>query len=189
MWVPNGLIVGCEALFVPFGGHPGAGYLFAMAAAGMLLGDVLVGRFVPPERRDRLIGPMRFLLATPYLAFFLAPSLGIALALTFVASVGYSASLPLQERLVGASDDTHRGQAFGLYSSGLMVGQAVGAVIGGGLASWLGAAHAMGVLSVASIAVSAALVAGLRRSSPRAVADQSPSISLRRGQNAQSARE
>ena len=47
MWVPNGLIVGCEALFVPFAGER-AGYLFAVTAAGMLLGDVFVGRFRAP---------------------------------------------------------------------------------------------------------------------------------------------
>jgi len=166
MWVPNGLIVGCEALFVPFGGHSGAGYLFAAAAAGMLCGDVAMGRFVPPERRDKLIEPMRFLLALPYLGFAFSPDLGVALALTFIASAGYSASLPLQERMIGATGAERRGQAFGLYSSGLMVGQAVGAAIGGGLAGWLGAPHAMFALSVASLFVSVALIRGLRRSAP-----------------------
>lgn len=149
MWVPNGLIVGCEALFIPFGGHAGAGYLFASAAAGMLLGDVAMGRFVPPQRRDRLIGPLRLLLALPYLGFLFSPPLPAALVLGFVASAGYSASLPLQERLVGATEATTRGQAFGLYSTGLMVGQALGATVGGALATGLGAAHAMGTLAAA----------------------------------------
>lgn len=170
MWVPNGLIVGCEALFVPFGGHSGSGYLFASAAGGMLLGDIAMGRFVPPEKRDRLIEPMRFLLALPYLGFAFSPSLGVALVLTFVASVGYSASLPLQERLVHSTDEDHRGQAFGLQGTGLMLGQAVGAGVGGALAAWLGATHAMGVLSVASLVISAALIRGLARSSPSAQA-------------------
>ena len=44
-WVPNGLIVGCEALFIPYAGER-AGYLFATTAAGMLLGDVVVGRYL-----------------------------------------------------------------------------------------------------------------------------------------------
>ena len=166
MWVPNGLIVGCEALFVPFGGHTGSGYLFAAAAGGMLLGDIAVGRFVPPRLRDRLIEPMRFLLAAPYLAFAFSPSLGVALVLTFVASIGYSASLPLQERMVHATGTDQRGQAFGLYTSGLMVGQAIGAAIGGALAAWLGAAHAMGALSVVSLVISVWLIRGLRRSAP-----------------------
>jgi hypothetical protein len=166
MWVPNGLIVGCEALFVPYGGQSAAGYLFAASAAGMLLGDVVVGRFVRPRHRDRMIEPLRMLLALPYLGFWFAPPLTIALVLGFVASAGYSASLPLQERLVGAINSETRGQAFGLYSTGLMVGQAIGAAIGGALASKIGATYAMGTLAVASVCIAAALIPGLRRSAP-----------------------
>ncbi|MGO4601855.1 hypothetical protein [Terrabacter sp. 2YAF2] len=170
MWVPNGLIVGCEALFVPFAGER-AGYLFAVTAAGMLLGDIVVGRFLAVALRDRLIGPLRLLLAVPYLAFFLVPSLPYAAALAFVASVGYSASLPLQERLVSHTDGQARGQVFGLQGTGLMVGQAFGALLGGAVASALGvgpvaASHAMGVMAAASVLVSIALTPGLRRSRP-----------------------
>ncbi|GAA5035999.1 MFS transporter [Terrabacter aeriphilus] len=172
MWVPNGLVVGCEALFVPFAGER-AGYLFAVTAAGMLLGDVVVGRFLPVAVRDRLIGPLRLLLAVPYLAFFLVPSLPCAAALAFVASIGYSASLPLQERLVTHTEARARGQVFGLQGTGLMVGQALGALVGGTVASVLGtgpvaAARAMGVMAVASVVVSLALTPGLRRSRPGA---------------------
>ncbi|MFJ6479206.1 hypothetical protein ACIQK6_03520 [Streptomyces sp. NPDC091682] len=40
LWVPNGLIVGCEALFLSY--DPGrAGVFLAAASAGMLLGDLL----------------------------------------------------------------------------------------------------------------------------------------------------
>jgi MFS family permease len=170
MWVPNGLIVGCEALFVPFAGER-AGYLFAVTAAGMLLGDVVVGRFLDVGVRDRLIGPLRLLLAVPYLAFFLVPSLPYAASLAFVASVGYSASLPLQERLVSHTDAQARGQVCGLQGTGLMVGQALGALLGGTVASALGvgpvaASHAMGVMAVASVVVSLAVTPGLRRSRP-----------------------
>ena len=168
LWVPNGLIVGCEALFVPFAGER-AGYLFAVTAAGMLLGDVVVGRFLSTGLRDRLIGPLRFLLAVPYLAFFLVPSLPHAAVLAFVASIGYSAGLPLQERLVTHTDGGMRGQVFGLQSTGLMAGQALGALIGGSVAGALGvgssaAAMAMGVMAAASVLVSLALIPGLRRS-------------------------
>ena len=167
LWVPNGLVVGCEALFVPYGGRSGSGLLFAVAAAGMLLGDVVMGRVIPPSRRDRLIEPLRLLLALPYLGFLLAPPLPVALALAFVASVGYSASLPLQERLVQATHTNVRGQVFGLYSTGLMAGQAVGAAVGGLIATWLGPADTMFALAGTSVVVSFALVRGLQRSDPR----------------------
>ena len=48
-WLPNGLIVGAEAMFVPFAGGAAAA-LFVAAAVGMLAGDVIVGRWVSAER-------------------------------------------------------------------------------------------------------------------------------------------
>ena len=125
-----------------------------------------MGRIVRPERRDRLIEPLRLLLAVPYLGFVLAPPLPVAMALAFVASVGYSASLPLQERLVEATRERVRGQVFGLYSTGLMVGQAVGAAVGGVIAERLAPTHTVVVLAVASLLVSLTLTVPLRRSAP-----------------------
>jgi len=43
-------------------------------------------------------------LAVPYLGFGLAPSVSLACLLVFVASVGFAASLPLQERLITHTD-------------------------------------------------------------------------------------
>src|SRR5262249_39375341 len=53
LWVPNGLIVGCESLFVSYTPRH-AGLLFVSAAAGMLAGDTLGGRFIPYRWRQRL---------------------------------------------------------------------------------------------------------------------------------------
>lgn len=78
--VPNGLVVGCESLFVPFGGHR-AGYLLAVTAAGMLCGDIVVGRVLPAAARTWLVEPLRFLLAAPYVLFLLDPPLPVALGL------------------------------------------------------------------------------------------------------------
>jgi predicted MFS family arabinose efflux permease len=181
LWVPNGLIVGCESLFIPYG-HAGAGghgavagWLFAATAAGMMAGEVLVGRFVPPGRRDRLIGPLRLLLAVPYLFFFLAPPLAIAVPLGFLASAGYAASLPLQDRLIRHTDDAIGGQVLGLHMNGMLVGQAIGALIAGAVAAWLPAATAMGTMAATSTAVTLLLVPGLRRSG---TADPGERISL-----------
>jgi predicted MFS family arabinose efflux permease len=178
LWVPNGLVVGCEALFVPFAGER-AGYLFAVTAAGMLLGDVVVGRFVSSTVRDRLIEPLRLLLAVPYLAFAFVPDLPVAAALGFAASVGFSASLPLQERLVEHTEGEVRGHVFGLSGTGLMVGQAVGAVLGGLVAQLLGvgvssAAHAMAVMAALSLVATLVLTPGLRRSRAHQLVEQAP---------------
>ncbi len=92
----------------------------------------------------------------------------MAVAATFVASVGYAASLPLQERLFRMADDGIQGQTMGLYGQGLAIGQAVGALVAGGVASFLSPADAMGVMACASLLVTLLNTPGLRRSAPGA---------------------
>ncbi|WP_030542079.1 MFS transporter, partial [Streptomyces albus] len=170
MWVPNGLVVGCEALFIPYA-REHAGYLLAAGAVGMLAGDIAVGRFVPEALRDRLVMPLRVLLAVPFLAFPFTPPVPLAAALVGLSAFGFSASLPLQERLVGHTSEDVRGQAFGLSGTGLMVGQALGAMAAGGLAQLFGGTRpvgwAMATMAVLSLLVTASLRSGLRRSAGR----------------------
>jgi predicted MFS family arabinose efflux permease len=173
MWVPNGLVVGCEALFIPYAADH-AGYLFGAGALGMLAGDVVVGRFVPEALRDRLIVPLRLLLAVPFLAFALHPPLWLACGLALVASFGYAAALPVQERLVGHTAPDARGQVFGLAGAGLMLGQAFGAILAGVVAQYLGsgsvaAGQTMLVMAVLSLIATFAVLPGLRSSDPALV--------------------
>jgi predicted MFS family arabinose efflux permease len=163
LWVPNGLIVGCEALLIPYAGDR-AGYLLAATAIGMLAGDVIVGRFVPPPSRDRLIWPLRTLLAAPYLMFLVHPPLWLAAPLIVTASFGYSASLPLQDRLLRNTDDQFRGQVLGLFSNGLMAMQAIGAGLAGLLAGWISLTATIPTMAALSLAVNACLTTGLHRS-------------------------
>ncbi|WP_420032485.1 MFS transporter [Streptomyces sp. cg28] len=161
LWVPNGLIVGCEALFVPYD-TVHAGVLLASAALGMLAGDILTGRFLPTRLRTRLGAPLRLLLAVPYLVFGLRPSLPVALAAVAVASIGFSASLLLQERLVALTPDELSGHALGLHTAGMLTMQGVGALLAGALAQLTSPAAAMVVLAVLSVAVTLVLGPGLR---------------------------
>jgi len=167
-WVPNGFVVGCESLFVPFAGRH-AGYLFAATAAGMLTGDIAIGRFVAERIRDHLVEPLRFLLAVPYVAFLVHPVLALAVPLGFVASAGYAAALPLQERLIEHTEPHVRGQVLGLNSTGMMAMQGIGALLAGSIAEILGgraaaASTAIGIMGCASVAVTVSLIPGLRRS-------------------------
>jgi MFS family permease len=168
LWVPNGLIVGCESLYVAYDPEH-AGTLFACAAFGMLVGDTLTGRFIPAVWRERLGPPLRLVLAAPYLVFALHPGLPLAVAAVTLASVGYSASLLLQERLLALTPDDLQGQALGLNSSGLMAGQGLAAVLAGTIAQHSSAATAMTVMAVASVTVTLALAPGL--TPPRPVPD------------------
>jgi MFS family permease len=165
MWVPNGLIVGCESLFVPYAPEQ-AGLLFACAALGMLAGDVVAGRFVPPGWRERLRVPLCLVLALPYLIFILHPSLPVAVAAIVLASTGYSASLLLQERLMALTPEELSGHALGLHSSGMVTMQGVSAALAGAVAQLTSPATAITVLAAASVAVTLTLAPGLRQPLP-----------------------
>ncbi|MFG1966817.1 MFS transporter [Nonomuraea sp. NPDC049028] len=165
MWVPNGLIVGCESLFVPYAPEQ-AGLLFACAALGMLAGDVVAGRFVPPLWRERLRVPLCLLLALPYLIFVLRPALPVAVAAIVLASAGYSASLLLQERLMALTPEELSGHALGLHSSGMVTMQGVAAALAGAVAQLTSPATAITVMAAASVAVTLTLAPGLRQPVP-----------------------
>ena len=159
--MPNGLIVGCESLFVAYSPRQ-AGTLFAFAAAGMLTGDTLAGRLVPAHWRDRLGPWLRPLLAGPYLIFAARPALALARTACAVASVGYSATLMLQQRLMDLTPDELTGHALGLHSSGMLAMQGVGAALAGAIAGLTSAGAAMTLMAAASITVTLALAPGLR---------------------------
>ena len=135
----------------------------------MFLGDTLAGRFVPHRWRERLGAPLRLLLAVPYLAFALRPGLAVAAAIVLLASVGYSASLLLPQRLMALTPEELSGHALGLHSSGMLAMQGVGAALAGAIAQVLSPPAATAVLAAVSVVVTVALAPGLRpeREQPR----------------------
>ncbi|WP_330305292.1 MULTISPECIES: MFS transporter [unclassified Streptomyces] len=164
LWIPNGLIVGCESLFVSYAPSR-AGALFAFAAFGMFVGDVTTGRLLPPRVRARLGIPFLLLLATPYLVFVLRPGVAVAAAAVAVASIGFGSSLMQQERLVALIPDELSGHALGLHTAGMLTMQGVSAALAGGVAQLTSPGTAMTVMAVASIAVTLTLaptVGGVR---------------------------
>lgn len=162
MWIPNGLVVGAEALFVPYAGDA-AGLLYVAGALGMLSADVGIGRFLKARRRVRLAQPLQVLLAVPYLLFVFRPGLPLVLALVLIASVGFGASLLLQERLVDVTAPDVRGQALGLHTAGQATMQGVGAVLAGLLGEVLPIGVAMTAMAGFSLVASAILARRLGR--------------------------
>jgi predicted MFS family arabinose efflux permease len=180
LWIPNGLIVGCESLFVSYAPSR-AGALFAFAAFGMFVGDVTTGRFLPPRVRARLGIPFLLLLATPYLLFAFRPGIGVAAAAAAVASIGFGASLIQQERLVSLIPDELSGHALGLHTAGMLTMQGVSAALAGGVAQLTSSGTAMTVMAVASIAVTLTLAPSLPRGRTASRARQHPVVSTPKG--------
>ncbi|BCJ75005.1 membrane protein [Catellatospora sp. IY07-71] len=165
LWLPGGLVVGCEALFLPYAGER-AGFLYAAGALGMLTGDVVVGRILSPAARRRCVVPLRLLLPLPYLVFVIRPGLPLAMVLALVASVGFAASLPLQEWLIDRTPPEARGQALGLQQNGMMTGQAVFAALAGTVADVLPAHVAITLAAGLSLATTLLLSRSLRYARP-----------------------
>ncbi|MET9964380.1 MFS transporter [Streptomyces sp. NPDC006356] len=156
LWIPNGLIVGCESLYVSYDSGA-AGALFACAALGMFVGDLTVGRFVPPALRSRLPVPLLLLLAAPYLFFALRPGMPWAALAVCVASVGFGASLAQQERLMALTPDELAGHALGLRAAGMLTMQGLSAALAGSIAQLTSPATAMTAMAVTSLAVTVTL--------------------------------
>lgn len=165
LWIPNGLIVGCVALFIPYAPHSAA-VLYVAEGAGMLAGDTILGRFASARWRRSLIGPLRLLLAAPYLLFALHPSIPVAIPVITVASLGYGATLLLQERLIALIPDKIRGHALGLHSAGMLTMQAIGATIAGGIADLTSPSTAITILAAISLLIALALTSRIRTHSP-----------------------
>ncbi|WP_406354006.1 MFS transporter [Streptomyces sp. NBC_01635] len=159
LWVPNGLIVGCEALFLSYDPEH-AGVLLAASSAGMLLGDLTVGRLLTADRRRRCAFALRLLLAVPYLLLAAHPPTMVAAAAVCVAGTGFAATLPLQEQLLALTPAPVRGQVQGVESAGRMTWQGIGAAIAGGLALHLGPG-----LTITALATLSATVTVLSRPS------------------------
>ena len=161
-WLPGWLVTGAESLVVPYTASLGkpasaASPLLAAVPAGMLLGDVLVGRFCRPQTRERLAFPLALLLGLPLVALAFRLPVPFAAAALFVSGLGFGYQLGIQQAFLAAVPPRVRGQAFGLNSTGLMGGQGLIPPAAGALAGALGAASAIAVTGAAAVLAALAL--------------------------------
>ncbi|WP_433479564.1 MFS transporter [Spirillospora sp. CA-142024] len=151
---------------VPYAGHLGdpdaAGLLLSAAAAGMFGGNLVVGRWVRPDLRERLTLPLAALTGAPLLLFVFGPGLLPACALMAAGTFGLGYELAVQRRLVDAVPEEIRGQAIGLYGSGLMTGQAAGIGAAGALGEIMAPGHVMALCGAAALVACLFLTRHLR---------------------------
>jgi predicted MFS family arabinose efflux permease len=138
-WLPSACVVGAEALFVPYAAQRGfpagsAGVLLASVPVGMLVGNLIAGRLLPPAVRERVVAPTLVLLGAPLVGLALPLPLWPAAALLLLTGMGFSYGLGLQRVFLEALDPELRGQAFALQFTGLMTLQGVGPLVTGALA-------------------------------------------------------
>jgi predicted MFS family arabinose efflux permease len=155
-WLPAWFVTGAESLIVPYAGSLGlppsaASPLLAAAPAGMLLGDVVVGRFCRPAVRQRLAFPLAALMGAPLLVLAFRPPLPVTGTVLLACGFGFAYMLGVQQPFLDSLPDRLRGQAFGLNSTGMMTGQGLIPPLAGGLAAASGAGPAMAVAGAVTI--------------------------------------
>ncbi|MFB9246599.1 MFS transporter [Sphaerisporangium melleum] len=165
-WIPVMFIAGAEALVVPYLGERGvpsqAGLVLAAFAVGMALGDFIVGRFAAPDLRERLSFPLAVAMGMPLAAFATRPSLAWCLVLGVLTGMCLAYNLGLQRRFVDAAPPDALGQAFGLFTSGQMTTQGLGAALAGAVTELLPAHLAIAVMGGAAVLAALALAPHLR---------------------------
>jgi MFS family permease len=152
-----------EALAAPvateLGGGPLAvGLLLAANPIGTVVGSVLIGRWVSPERRLRWLLPMAFLTGVPLIVCLWWTDL-LAVGVLWGLSGLFSAyNLAANAAFVRAVPDARRGQAFGLVQAGMAVGQGIGFLVAGAAAEWLDPLTVVAFAGALTCVVAVALV-------------------------------
>jgi predicted MFS family arabinose efflux permease len=157
-WLPAAFVAGAESLVVPFAGSRGmppdsAGPLLACLPVGMLAGDLVIGRFLEPAARERLVPALVAVLGLPLVAFVLDPPWVVCAVLLLVTGAGFAYGLGLQRAFLDAVPEARRGQAFGLLSAGMMSSQGLGPVAFGTVAEFTDVSVAIALSGLATLGV------------------------------------
>ncbi|ALG10423.1 MFS transporter [Kibdelosporangium phytohabitans] len=158
-WIPPALVTGAESLLVPYSairGYPpfAAGLLLACLPVGMLIGDVVAARLIAPQTRERLLVAFIMLLGAPLTVLVLPLPLAVTAIALVCSGTGFAYGLSVQRRFRDAVPTHHRGQAFGLLSTGLMTCQGLGPAICGALSTMLTAPTVIAAAGAATVLMS-----------------------------------
>jgi len=123
----------------------------------MLTGDLVIGRFVRPDRREALTPWLAALLGVPLLGFVLTPAPAVAAMLLATAAFGFAYHLGLARRFLLAVPENFRGQAFGLATTGTMTLQGLAVTAAGALGELTAPGIVVAVAGLASLAATVAL--------------------------------
>ena len=116
------------------GGARTIGSLLACSALGTALSMAVLSRWVPGERRQRLLQPLAVLAGVPLALCVLAPGPVLTGLLWAIAGAGSGYQLAANVAFVRAVPDASRAQAFALVAAGLVAGQGAGVLLAGALA-------------------------------------------------------
>jgi MFS family permease len=133
----SGFYIVGEGLAVPYahelgGGAMTAGLLFAAMPAGTALGMLALTRFVPPQTRLGMLGPLAIACCAVLILCAARLNLAFTLVVWVVSGLASGAyQTPAAAAFLKAVPDSARGQAYGLASTSIRVAQGLGVVVAG----------------------------------------------------------
>lgn len=163
-FVTSGFVYASEGLSAPYaahlkGGPQVVGILLAAIPIGQAIGALVLGRFVRPAMRSKLVIPLSIWCGAVLIPVALDPPLPVVTLLYGLSGVGLACLTIVNANYVRAVAPEFRGRAFGVANSGLQVIQGVGVLVAGALAAVLlppyvvalcGAACALAILLLAA---------------------------------------
>jgi len=155
-WLAPAFTIAPEALAAPYvadltGSPARVGVLLAAIPAGMVMGEPLAARLLPPAARARLIVPLAAGALLPLLGFALRPPVPVAAALLAVTGACYAYALGLDHLVLEATPEPLLGRVLTVSTSGLMVSQGAAFALAGAAAE----------ATAPHVVVTASAVAGL----------------------------
>ena len=173
-WLTVGAAIATESIAIPYaidhgGGPVSAGFLTAALPVGAVIGSLIVGRWIHPERAPRLILPMALTMPAVLALTALDPP-NVLVGVLWMAAGALSAMQLIANRVfVTAVPREVRGRAFGIAAAGIATAQGVGALVCGAIAQHV--TPAIGVADVALPVFAAVCVISVRTFRSRSAAD------------------
>ncbi|HJQ01391.1 MAG TPA: MFS transporter [Jatrophihabitans sp.] len=138
-----GLYVVPEGVAAPYThalhhGSSALGFLMAANPTGVALGTYLFVRWVPSRLRSSLMAPLGMTAGLPLLLCLPLPPLPISILLWGASGFFFCYQVQVVTEFMRSVPDDQRGQAAGIASSGLLVVQGVGVLLGGVVAELWG---------------------------------------------------
>jgi predicted MFS family arabinose efflux permease len=142
------------------GGAATIGLILAANSLGETTGAIVVGRFLAPPKRLRLMGPLAVTACAVLILFLWKPDRYASLVILFASGLCASYQLAANAAFVSAAPMERRSQAFGLAQGGMSLGQGTVMIVAGAAAQHYASARviavcgAIGALAALTIVVS-----------------------------------
>jgi MFS family permease len=142
------------------GGAAVVGVILAAEALGETMGAIVIGRFVAPVTRLRVMGPLAVTGCGILALFFLQPDLPASLLILFTSGLASGYQIAANAAFVTAAPREQLSQAFGLAQGGMSLGQGTLMILGGAVADHFAPAWVIAVCGTIGAVVALAIAVG-----------------------------